>query len=63
MTLPFIEKYRTNNFEEIKGQDSAIAEARMFLKTFPRKKALIINGPAGNGKTSIVLALAKENNL
>ncbi|MDD5193695.1 MAG: replication factor C large subunit [Candidatus Nanoarchaeia archaeon] len=62
-SLPFIEKYRANNLNQIKGQDSAIAEARMFLKMFPKKKALIINGPAGNGKTSIVLALAKENDM
>ena len=39
MTLPFIEKYRAKTLEEIKGQDSAISEIRMFLKTFPRKKA------------------------
>jgi replication factor C large subunit len=63
MTLPFIEKYRAKTLEEIKGQDSAIAEIKMFLRTFPRKKALIINSPAGNGKTSIVLALAKEHKL
>lgn len=63
MTLPLIEKYRAQTLEEIKGQDLAISDIRTFMKTFPKKKALILNGPVGTGKTSIVLALAKENDL
>ena len=61
--LPFIEKYRAKNFDEIKGQDAAILNLRNFFDNFPKKKALILNGPAGTGKTSMVFALAKENNL
>ncbi len=60
MTLPLIEKYRAKTFEEIKGQDIPIEEIKAFFKTFPRKKALILNGPAGIGKTSIAIALANE---
>lgn len=63
MTLPFIEKYRAKDFSEIKGQDSVITEVETFFKTFPRKKALILNGPVGTGKTSIAIALAKKYNL
>jgi replication factor C large subunit len=63
MTLPLIEKYRAKTFDEIKGQDTAIEEIKLFFKTFPRKKALILNGPTGTGKTSIVIALANEFDL
>jgi len=61
--LPFIEKYRAKSFEDIKGQDQAILDIKNFFENFPKKKALILNGPAGTGKTSMVLALAKENDL
>ena len=63
MPHPLTEKYRPKNFAEIKGQDSAIQEITAFLKTFPKKKALILNGPVGIGKTCMALALAKEFNL
>ncbi len=63
MTLPLIEKYRAKTFDEIKGQDTAIEEIKAFFKTFPRKKAIILNGPTGTGKTSIVIALANEFDL
>ena len=62
-SLPLIEKYRAKSFSDIKGQEIVIQEIRAFLKVFPKKKALILNGPVGTGKTSIALALAKENDL
>lgn len=58
--LPLTEKYRPGHLSEIKGQENAIEEAKTFLRLFPRKKALILTGPAGTGKTSIAIALAKE---
>src|SRR3989338_9223267 len=57
------EKYRATKYEEILGQDKAIEEVKNFLKEFPKKKALLLYGPAGTGKTSIVTVAAKENNL
>lgn len=63
MTLPLIEKYRANSFSDIKGQDIVIEEVKAFFQTFPKKKALILNGPVGIGKTSIALALGNEYNL
>jgi len=63
MTLPLAEKYRANDFLEIKGQDSAIMEITNFYKKFPMKRALILNGPVGTGKTCMAIALANEFNL
>ncbi|MFA5174243.1 MAG: replication factor C large subunit [Candidatus Pacearchaeota archaeon] len=63
MTLPLIEKYRVKKFSEIKGQDSVIQEVQIFFKKFPLKRALILSGPVGTGKTSIAIALANELNL
>jgi len=56
-------KYKASKYEDIFGQDKAIIELKQFLKEFPKKKALLLYGPAGTGKTSIVEAAAKENNL
>jgi len=63
MTLPLIEKYRATSFSEIKGQDSAITEIKDFFNNFPKKRAIILNGPVGTGKTSMTLALAQEYDL
>lgn len=57
---PLIEKYRVKKFEDIRGQDLAVQEVKGFFKMFPKKRALILNGPVGTGKTSIALALANE---
>jgi replication factor C large subunit len=61
--LSLSEKYRALKYEDILGQDKAIQEIKAFLKEFPKKKALLLYGPAGTGKTSIVLSAARENNL
>lgn len=61
--MPWTEKYRPKSFVEIRGQDEAIYKIKEFLKNFGKKKnALILHGPPGTGKTSIVHAAAKENN-
>lgn len=57
------EKYRAKTYTDIMGQDKAVEGIKRFLTDFPKKKALILHGPAGTGKTSLVQAAAKENNL
>ncbi len=59
----FVEKYRPKTTKEIVGQETAIQEIHNFLKNFPKKKGIILHGPAGTGKTTIVHAIAKELNL
>jgi len=58
--LPWCEKYRASCFADIKGQDLAIDQIKDFLKNFPKKKAAILHGPAGTGKTSLAYAIAFE---
>lgn len=61
--IPLIEKYRVNSLKDIKGQDIALEEVKNFFKMFPSKRALILNGPTGTGKTSISIAFAIDNGM
>lgn len=63
MHSTYAEKYRPKKYEEIMGQDNAIIQIKTFLKEFPKKKAIVLHGPAGTGKTSLIQATAKEYNL
>lgn len=58
-----IEKYRAKKFTDLLGVDIAILESKRFLQEFPKKKALLLHGSAGTGKTSLAHIIAKENDL
>src|SRR3989344_2781551 len=59
----FAEKYRPLNTKNLIGQESAVQELEKFLKEFPKKKALILHGLSGTGKTTLVHAISREHNL
>ena len=62
--LAWVEKYRPTSLDEVVGNPAAIADLRKWaagwVKGRPDKKAVILQGDPGIGKTTAALALARE---
>jgi len=57
---PWCEKYRVSCYADVRGQELAIDKVKEFLKNFPKKKAMLLHGGPGIGKTSLAYAIASE---
>lgn len=64
MSLPWIKKYEPQTTNEVIGQDTAVNKLKSYVTNYSnqRKKAALLWGETGNGKTVSVHALAKELN-
>jgi len=67
--MQWTEKYRPKSFSEIKGQDEALRKVKEFVELFylgkltkRGKKALILHGGPGTGKTTLAHVIANEFN-
>lgn len=58
-TSIWIEKYRPSNFSEIKGQEDVKEKVKAFIK-HGNMPHLMFTGPAGTGKSSMAILIAKK---
>lgn len=56
----FTDKYRPRNLGEVVSNNLAISKLRSFVQSGNGKKALMLYGPSGTGKSCSVYALAEE---
>src|SRR3989338_2554395 len=65
MPEAWTKRYAPKNSSEVVGQEKALISLKSFISGYKkaRKKAMILYGPPGCGKTSSVYAVASELNL
>lgn len=61
---PFPLKYKPESLTDIKGQDNPLTKLTSYIQNYKtqKKKAVLIYGPVGCGKTSSIHVLAKQTN-
>ena len=59
LRIPWVEKYRPKSFDDIVSQNIVIDSLKAFIKKGDMPH-MIFTGPAGTGKTSAALIIAKE---
>ena len=59
LETPWVEKYRPKTFDEIVSQNIAISNIKKFIKSKDMPH-MIFAGPAGTGKTTTALIMARE---
>jgi len=63
--LPWTRKYIPKTLKDIEGQHAAVSALKQFVENFKKqkKRAILLHGAPGCGKTSCVYALANDLNL
>lgn len=64
LNLPFVEKYRPKVLDDFVGNKLVVKEIERWLRNWnqEKKKVILLVGPAGVGKTSVALYLARKYN-
>ncbi|MFC1697512.1 replication factor C large subunit [Nanoarchaeota archaeon] len=62
---PWVIKYQPKSTEQIQGQNKVVDQIKEFIENFKsqKKKAALLYGPTGTGKTSSIYAIANELDL
>ena len=61
--ITFTEKYKPKKLTQVIGQNQAASLLFAFYRQFPRRRAAILHGPPGSGKTALAHALTSQNKL